>query len=45
MSIANYPCFAERIEERMELNLGSIEVDLDGRFSIVRTQESNLGEQ
>ena len=29
----------------MEVNLGSIEVDLDGRFSVVRTQESNLGER
>ena len=35
--------FAALIEDRMEIDLGSIEVDLDGRFSIVRTQESNLG--
>ena len=27
----------------MEANLGTTEVDLDGRFLIVRTQESNLG--
>ncbi len=27
----------------MDMNLGNIRVDLDGRFSVVRTRESNLG--
>ena len=29
--------------EKMETVLGMIDVDLDGRFSKVRTQETNLG--
>ena len=28
---------------KMEKVLGCIDVDLDGRFSTVRTQETNLG--
>ncbi|XP_065064336.1 trifunctional nucleotide phosphoesterase protein YfkN-like [Rhopilema esculentum] len=35
--------FLALIEGKMESVLGNVPVDLDGRFSIVRTQESNLG--
>ncbi|KAI0989165.1 hypothetical protein GJ496_010864 [Pomphorhynchus laevis] len=31
------------MESAMERNLGNMEVELDGRFEIIRTQESNLG--
>lgn len=29
--------------DKMNKSLGVMEVDLDGRFSMVRTQETNLG--
>eukprot|EP00794_Sanderia_malayensis_P018960 gene18960-20866_t len=35
--------FLALIEDKMDTNLGNIRVDLDGRFSVVRTGESNLG--
>lgn len=35
--------YSEILGEKMEEVLGEMQVDLDGRFSTVRTQESNLG--
>lgn len=35
--------YTKLMGEKMDMLLGHIDVDLDGRFEIVRTQESNLG--
>lgn len=35
--------FIDIIEEKMEGVLGQIQVELDGRFKSIRTQETNLG--
>jgi len=35
--------YTQLMGEKMDAVLGHIDVDLDGRFEIVRTQESNLG--
>lgn len=35
--------FMKTIEEKMEGILGHVDTDLDGRFNMVRTQETNLG--
>ena len=35
--------YAKSMGENMDVVLGHIDVDLDGRFKIIRTQESNLG--
>lgn len=35
--------FEEKINENMDKLLGSIAVDLDGRFSAIRTSETNVG--
>ncbi|XP_072024736.1 uncharacterized protein [Amphiura filiformis] len=35
--------FKEKVSKEMEGTLGYIEVDLEARFSIIRTQETNLG--
>lgn len=35
--------YTKAMGEKMDAVLGHIDVDLDGRFEIVRTQESNLG--
>ena len=38
-------CFiVEKLVERMNKVLGEVDVDLEGRFSEVRTKETNLGE-
>ncbi|KAH9515746.1 hypothetical protein Btru_011888 [Bulinus truncatus] len=33
----------EHIEEKMDTYLGTMNVEMDGRFSFIRTQETNLG--
>ena len=35
--------FSEVMGEKMETVLGAMDVDLEGRFAKVRTQETNLG--
>jgi len=35
--------YTKLMGEKMDRVLGHIDVDLDGRFSVIRTQESNLG--
>ena len=35
--------YTKLMGEKMDKVLGNIEVDLDGRYSVIRTQESNLG--
>jgi len=36
-------CFIDLVETEMESVLGEMEVELDGRFSIIRNTETNLG--
>lgn len=35
--------YSEKMEMELIKELGEFEVDLEGRFSVIRTQESNLG--
>ena len=36
--------FSDVMSEKMEVVLGVMDVDLEGRFAKVRTEETNLGE-
>ena len=36
--------FLDVMSEKMEMVLGVMDVDLEGRFAKVRTEETNLGE-
>ena len=43
MSFGNIIFYTDIVKEKMEGVLGNIEVELDGRFRSIRTQETNLG--
>ena len=43
MSFGNIVSSTDIVKEKMEGVLGNIEVELDGRFRKIRTQETNLG--